>query len=192
MRAHIFYGDNEVSDPLSKRLSEGDVHLMPFIEAYIEPLRAAYEQDQDIWNIYPECMIGEYFEKGFGAFYKHYLIGDWIGFAVFKNDALVGLSNYITPDSANGVLEIGGTYIAPSVRGTGLNHIMKRLMIEHAFDCGYRRIELRVDARNTRSQAAIKKLGAVYDGTLRKNKITWTGYIRDTMIFSLFEGEWAG
>jgi RimJ/RimL family protein N-acetyltransferase len=187
-----FHGENELSNPLSKRLSEGNVHLLPFIDDYIEPLREAYEQDQDIWEIYPQCMIGEYFDAGFGAFYKHYLIGDWVGFAIFDGEELVGLTNYIDFDSANGALEIGGTYIAPSVRGTGFNRTMKRLMIEHAFDCGYRRIELRVDARNKRSQAAVLKLGAQYEGTLRQNKITWTGHIRDTMVFSLFEDEWEG
>jgi RimJ/RimL family protein N-acetyltransferase len=181
-----------MSNPLSKRLSEGDVHLLPFIDDYIEPLRAAYEQDQEIWEIYPHSMVGEHFDVGFAAFYKHYLIGDWVGFAIFNDDELVGLTNFIDCDSANGAVEIGGTYITPSVRGSGFNHIMKRLMIEHAFDCGYRRIELRVDARNKRSQAAVLKLGAQYEGTLRKNKITWTGFIRDTMVFSLFEDEWQG
>ena len=179
-----------MSNPLSKRLSEGDVHLMPFIDDYIEPLRAAYEQDQDIWDIYPQCMIGEHFETGFGAFYKHYLIGDWVGLAIFNDDELTGLTNFIAPDSDNGVVEIGGTYIAPSQRGTGLNTVMKRLMIDHAFDLGYRKIEFRIDARNERSQAAVLKLGAVYEGTLRQNRITWTGYIRDTMVFGLLEDEW--
>jgi RimJ/RimL family protein N-acetyltransferase len=181
-----------LTNPLSKRLSEGNVHLLPFIDDYIEPLREAYEQDQDIWDIYPQCMIGEHFEVGFGNFYKHYLIGDWVGFAIFDGEQMVGLTNYISPDSANGVVEIGGTYIAPSVRGTGFNRVMKRLMIEHAFACGYRRIEMRVDARNKRSQAAVLKLGAQFEGTLRQNKITWTGFIRDTMVFSLFEDEWQG
>jgi RimJ/RimL family protein N-acetyltransferase len=185
-----FHGEDQLNNPLSKRLSEGNVHLMPFIDDYIEPLRAAYEQDQDIWEIYPQCMIGEYFDAGFGVFCKHYLIGDWVGLAVFHGEELVGLTNYISCDDANGTVEIGGTYITPDVRGTGLNDIMKRLMIDHAFYSGYRRIELRVDARNKRSQAAVLKLGAQYEGTLRKNKITWTGYVRDTMVFSLLEDEW--
>jgi RimJ/RimL family protein N-acetyltransferase len=187
-----FYGEDAVSNPLSKRLSEGNVHLMPFTDDYIEPLRDAYEQDQDIWDIYPQCMIGDHFEMGFGAFYKHYLMDDWAGFAVFQDDELIGLTNYIGFDAANGVTEIGGTYITPDARGTGVNDIMKRLMIDHAFDLGYRRIEFRVDSRNARSQAAVLKLGAQHEGTLRKNRVTWTGYIRDTMVFSLFEDEWRG
>jgi RimJ/RimL family protein N-acetyltransferase len=187
-----FYGEDQLNNPLSKRLSEGSVHLMPFIDDYIEPLRDAYEEDQEIWDIYPHSMIGEHFETGFGAFYRHYLIGDWVGLAVMEDDTLVGLTNYIGCDIANGTVEIGGTYITPDVRGTGLNDVMKRLMINHAFDVGYHRIEMRVDTRNKRSQAAVLKLGATYEGTLRKNKITWTGYVRDTMVFSLLEDEWRG
>jgi RimJ/RimL family protein N-acetyltransferase len=67
---------------------------------------------------------------------------------------------------------------------------MKRLLIEHGFACGYRRIEFRVDVRNKRSQKAVLKLGAKQDGILRKNRITWTGHIRDTVVFSLFQDEW--
>jgi RimJ/RimL family protein N-acetyltransferase len=67
---------------------------------------------------------------------------------------------------------------------------MKRLLIEHAFNCGYRHIEFHVDVRNKRSQRAALKLGAKQDSFLRKNKVTWTGHIRDTAVFSIFEGEW--
>jgi RimJ/RimL family protein N-acetyltransferase len=101
------------------------------------------------------------------------------------------MTSFINPD-VHGVVEIGGTYIEPSVRGTGFNHAMKKLMIHHAFACGYRRIEFRVDTRNQRSAAAVRKLGAQLDGVLRKNVVTWTGYVRDTYVFSLFEDEWRG
>jgi RimJ/RimL family protein N-acetyltransferase len=105
---------------------------------------------------------------------------------------VVGLTCYIAPDPANHALEIGSTYIQPSVRATGLNGVMKRLMIGHAFACGFTRIELRVDTRNRRSMAAVRKLGAVHEGTLRKNRVTWTGYVRDTAIFGLLREDWTG
>ena len=89
-------------------------------------------------------------------------------------------------------MEIGGTYIEPSMRGTGFNDAMKTLMIDHAFASGFRRIEFRVDTRNQRSAAAVRKLGAQLDGTLRKNVVTWTGYVRDTYVFSIFKDEWRG
>jgi RimJ/RimL family protein N-acetyltransferase len=47
-----------------------------------------------------------------------------------------------------------------------------------------------VDTRNLRSQAAVAKLGAVREGVLRKDRLTWTGYIRDTVYFSILDHEW--
>ena len=64
-------------------------------------------------------------------------------------------------------------------------------MIRRAIDCGFRRIEFRVDRRNARSQAAMAKLGAVREGVIRAERITWTGHVRDTVLFSILAGEWS-
>ena len=63
-------------------------------------------------------------------------------------------------------------------------------MIRRAIDCGFNRIEFRVDARNARSQAAMAKLGAVREGIRRADTITWTGHVRDTVLFSILSNEW--
>ena len=76
------------------------------------------------------------------------------------------------------------------MRGTGLNARVKDLMIQRAIDSGFRRIEFRVDARNQRSQAAMAKLGAVREGVIRAERITWTGHVRDTILFSILASEW--
>ena len=67
-----------------------------------------------------------------------------------------------------------------------------RLEPSHAFASGFTRIEFRVDGRNLRSRAAVLKLGATHEGILRKNRITWTGHVRDTYVFSLLRHEWPG
>ena len=87
-------------------------------------------------------------------------------------------------------LEIGNTYYRPRFRGTGINRRIKDMMMARAFECGCRRVEYRVDARNTRSQAAMTKLGAVREGVIRADRITWTGHVRDTMLFSILRDEW--
>ena len=145
--------------------------------------------DQEIWEIYPVSMLDENFDKAIQAFHN---TSNWVRFAVInrETDTVVGMTNYINPDQFD-VVEIGGTYIAPSVRGSGFNNIMKKLMINHAFACGFTRIEFRVDTRNKRSMAAVLKLGATHEGTLRKNRITWTDYVRDTAVFGLLKEEWS-
>ena len=173
---------------LSATLEQGAVRLEPLAEHHLEPLRAACAEDKDIWDIYPVSMLDDNFDKAIEAFHD---TTNWVRFAVInrETDKLVGMTNYINPDQ-HGVLEIGGTYIAPSVRGSGFNDAMKKLMIDHAFAHGFTRIEFRVDTRNKRSMAAVMKLGAQREGTLRKNRITWTGYVRDTAVFGLLKEEW--
>ena len=80
--------------------------------------------------------------------------------------------------------------MCPAMRGTGLNRAVKDLMIGRAIDRGFRRIEFRVDSRNARSQAAMAKLGAVREGVIRAERITWTGHVRDTVLFSILAREW--
>jgi RimJ/RimL family protein N-acetyltransferase len=169
-------------------LNDDRVRLEPMAACHIEPLRRACELDQAIWDIYPFSMLGEHFDTAMAALHDD---ATMIRFAVIegRHDQLIGMSSYIRPDS-HGVVEIGGTYIVPAERGTGINRAMKRLMIDHAFACGFRRIEFRVDTRNRRSMAAVAKLGAKHEGTLRQNRVTWTGYVRDTAIFGLLKAEW--
>ena len=174
---------------LSTKLEQGPVRLEPLADHHLEPLRAACAEDQEIWEIYPVSMLDDNFDEAIRSFHN---TSNWVRFAVINADTgtVVGMTNYINPDMNTKVTEIGGTYIAPSVRGSGFNGIMKNLMIEHAFANGFTRIEFRVDTRNKRSMAAVLKLGAQHEGTLRKNRITWTGYVRDTAVFGLLKEEW--
>ncbi|XUU60587.1 GNAT family N-acetyltransferase [Erythrobacter sp. HA6-11] len=175
---------------LSATLELGPVKLVPFEDEHLEPLRVACQVDPDIWEIYPVNLGGDGFDGAIGMFRAS---PDWINFAVLDaaSGDLVGMTNYIRP-TIFGVVEIGGTYIAPKVRGGAFNRAMKKLMIEHAFACGFHKIEFRVDTRNKRSQAAVLKLGAKHEGTTRQDMVTWTGYRRDTAIFGLLKDEWAG
>lgn len=177
---------------LSATLEAGSVRLEPFDARHVEGLRAACGRDADIWDIYPVSWDPEHFDDALAATEAFHRTKGWVRFAVLHDGVVVGMTNYIAPDHANGVLEIGGTYIEPSVRATGLNRVMKKLLIDHAFACGFTRVEFRVDTRNARSMAAVRKLGAVHEGALRRNRITWTGYVRDTAIFGLLRDEWTG
>ncbi|QUT07027.1 GNAT family N-acetyltransferase [Sphingobium phenoxybenzoativorans] len=177
---------------LAAPLEAGDVRLELLAERHVEPLRAACARDADIWHIYPMSWAGDHFDGALAQTERFHGSRGWVRFAVLHRGVVVGMTNYIDPDSVSRTLEIGGTYIEPSVRGSGFNGVMKRLMIEHAFACGFTRIEIRVDTRNKRSMAAVLKLGAMHEGTLRRNRVTWTGYVRDTAIFGLLKEDWRG
>ncbi len=177
---------------LATALADGDVGLDLLKDSHLPDLRRACAEDRDIWAIYPFSMLDEHFDTAVERMESFHQMQGWVRYAAFQAGRLVGMTSYINPDPANGVVEIGGTYFVPSVRGTKYNATAKRLMIDHAFACGFRKIEFRVDTRNARSLRAVAKLGAVHEGTLRQNRITWTGYIRDTAVFGLLASEWQG
>lgn len=88
-------------------------------------------------------------------------------------------------------VEIGWTWLAKGLWGTGANIETKLLMLRHAFeswDCI--RVELKTDALNERSRRAIVALGATYEGVFRNHIVTSSGRIRDTAWYSITREEW--
>jgi RimJ/RimL family protein N-acetyltransferase len=172
---------------LSQPLSDPPVHLLPFTDAHIEGLRAACAEDSEIWEIYPVSMLGEHFDPSL-AFFRS--MPGWTSFAVLCDDQVIGMTHYIPGKDRADTIEIGGTYIAPSGRGGPFNQTMKRLLIDHAFDCGFAAVELRVDTRNLRSIRAVEKLGATHVATVERDRQTWTGFWRSTAVFSIANADW--
>jgi RimJ/RimL family protein N-acetyltransferase len=166
---------------------QGDLGLEPMAEVHRETLRAACAQDGDIWSIYATSFDPEHFDQAFDLIRSR---PGWCCFAILLGGELVGMSCFIGIDFDRGALEIGNTYYIPRLRGTGFNRRVKDLMLKRAFGCGFRRVEFRVDSRNARSQAAMAKIGGVREGLLRQDRITWTGHVRDTVLFSILADEW--
>jgi RimJ/RimL family protein N-acetyltransferase len=158
-----------------------------FSEVHRQALKDACAEDPDIWEIY----ANNFGPEGFDASVDRYTSNpNNRTFVLFEDQELAGMSSYLGIDVNRQVLEIGGTYYRPKFRGTGFNRRVKEMMLGRAFDCGIRRVEFRVDFRNQRSQAAMKKLGAVREGVLRADRITWTGHVRDTVLFAILKEEW--
>ena len=158
-----------------------------FCDHYREPLKVACAEDGEIWQLYANNFGPEGFEDSI-ALYRSTSRNRT--FVLFEGEELAGMSSYLGIDQGRGVLEIGGTYYRPKFRGTGFNRRVKDMMLRRAFDSGFRRVEFRVDERNKRSQAAMAKLGAVREGLMRADRITWTGHVRDTVLFSILRDEW--
>ena len=153
----------------------------------LETLKAACAEDRDIWAIYANNFGPDGFDESI-ALYRSSPRNRT--FVLFEGDELAGMSSFLGIDENRQCLEIGGTYYRPHLRGSGFNRRVKDMMLKRAFDSGMRRVEFRVDARNERSQAAMKKLGAVREGVLRADRITWTGHVRDTVLFAILKEEW--
>lgn len=105
----------------------------------------------------------------------------------------IGVTTYMDIRPSNWGLEIGSTWIARPWQGTQVNPECKYLLLCHAFEQLHAvRVQLKTDGRNLHSQAAISKLGAKREGTLRKHVVMYDGYIRDTVMFSIIQEEWPG
>lgn len=118
--------------------------------------------------------------------------GQSIVFAQIDNATgkAVGSTRLLDVRPADRQVEIGGTFIARECFRTPINTEAKLLFLGHCFEgIGCVRVALKTDGRNQRSQQAILRLGAVYEGTLRKH-MNVRGYQRDTVYYSILEDEW--
>ncbi|MFI6298369.1 GNAT family N-acetyltransferase [Nonomuraea sp. NPDC050790] len=114
--------------------------------------------------------------------------------------AAVGCTGFWNPRPWPGrtdlaAIEIGFTWLAASAQGTGINTEAKLLMFAHAFEeMGVARVDLKTDARNTRSRRALERLGATFEGVLRSWSASWApgedGMLRDSAVYSVIASEW--
>src|SRR5437762_12135395 len=174
-------------DCLEEPMSGDSCRAELFSEKHHDALKVACAEDGEIWDIYANDFGPDGFDKRMSAYRSSPRKRT---FVLFDGEQLAGMSSYLGIDEGRQVLEIGGTYYRPQLRGTGFNRRVKDMMLKRAFDCGIRRVEFRVDIRNARSQAAMTKLGAVREGVLRADRITWTGHVRDTVLFAILQDEW--
>jgi len=104
---------------------------------------------------------------------------------------VVGSTRYMEIRQAHKGVEIGGTWYTPEAQGTVVNPECKYLLLKHAFeDWGAVRVQIKTDDKNARSQRAILKLGAKFEGRLRNHRIRRDGTLRDTMMYSITKDEW--
>jgi len=105
--------------------------------------------------------------------------------------AIVGSTRYFNVEAANRRLEIGHTWYARSAQRTAINTECKLLLLTHAFESlRCIAVEFRTHWFNHRSREAILRLGAKQDGVLRNHQISPDGSRRDTVVFSIVDGEW--
>ncbi len=103
---------------------------------------------------------------------------------------LVGTSTLGDFEEAKERAHIGWTAYAPELWGTAINPEAKLLMLGLAFEHGFGRVKLQADATNDRSRAAIAKLGAVFEGIVRRDQPRADGSWRDAAVYSILIDEW--
>lgn len=104
---------------------------------------------------------------------------------------VVGTTSYLEVSVPDARLEIGSTAYSPAVWASRVNPETKLLLLGYAFDeLGAGRVQLKTDIRNVRSAQAIARLGARFEGTLRRYQRRADDTVRDTVLFSILAEEW--
>lgn len=103
----------------------------------------------------------------------------------------VGTSSLAEADLENEKVHLGWTLYGRKWWGTEVNAESKLLLLSHCFeDCGLGRVKIQTDSVNVHSLAAIRKLGAVEEGTIRRDVLRADGSSRDSVVFSILASEW--
>ena len=176
------------------RLTGSIVRLEPLSEAHVPEL-AVVGQDESIWQFLPYGNINT--EAKMSEHVKMLLAraaqGTDLPFAVvlLESNKPLGCSRYLEIREEHRALEIGGTWYGRAYQRSGVNTECKYLLIKHAFETlSCIRVQFKTDARNLRSQKSLERIGAVKEGTLRKQMISADGHVRDSIYYSIIESEW--
>jgi N-acetyltransferase len=166
--------------------------LEPYSDSNKADVQAALDCDAEAWNVFSLSGQGEYFAGWWQRLTDGMHAGTWLPYAMREHNTgkVIGTTSFLNPRPERQTVEIGGTFIHPAYRSALANPESKLLMLTHAFNSGARRVELLTDSRNLRSQAALTKLGALREGVLRRDRITWTGHVRDSVIYAITDLEW--
>ncbi|HVZ85339.1 MAG TPA: GNAT family protein, partial [Polyangia bacterium] len=169
------------------------VRLEPLAEAHHAAL-CAVGLVEDLWRWSPKPLLTPADMTAYIAFaLAEQAAGRALPFVTVDRPSgrIVGSTRFGNIDKANRRVEIGWTWLAPELQRTGANTEAKYLMLRHAFETlGCLRVELKTDALNARSRAAIARIGAREEGTLRRHMLTASGRVRDTVYYSVVDEEW--
>ncbi|MEH0418376.1 GNAT family N-acetyltransferase [Streptomyces sp. B21-083] len=191
-----------MSSTLDGPVLEGSlVRLEPLDHRHAPDLAAAAEEDRGSYRftwVPRAAEVGEYID----AQHARAAAGQLAPYAQVDRASgrAVGATAYWDPrrwleGDGLSAIEVGFTWLAASAQGTGLNTEAKYLLFRHAFEnWDVARVDLKTDARNGRSRAAIERTGARFEGVLRNWSRSWApgedGRLRDSAIFSITSEEW--
>ena len=169
------------------------IKLVPLTPAHRDALVNA-AADGELWKLWftsvpNEERVDDYLTMAF----KQQARGRALPFAVIDQQSgeVIGSSRFCNIDTKNRRLEIGYTWYAKRFQRTAVNTECKKLLLSYAFETLHViAVEFRTHWHNMASRNAIARLGAKQDGVLRNHQVMADGHVRDTVVFSIIDGEW--
>jgi RimJ/RimL family protein N-acetyltransferase len=176
-------------------LTGKQVKLIPLEHAHIDEL-CARAGDPAIWAVSPfdtDNGNQDNLRAGFIRTLEKQLAGEEYNFTILlrKDDSIIGTTKFWLLNERHKSLEIGGTWMQHKYWGTGLNTESKYLQLKFCFETlNTVRVQIKANENNLRSRRAIEKLGAAYEGLIRKDKIFLNGTTRNSACYSFIDDEW--
>lgn len=183
-------------DPRPVVLATEAVRLEPLAPAHADALLAA-GGDADTWRYLPRGRLTGAADarSWIDDICAEVADGHRVAFCIIntRQEIVVGSTSYLDIQRDHRGLEIGWTWLGPSARRTHVNTHCKWLLLSHAFDTlGAMRVQFKTDRRNHASRQALLRIGASYEGTLRKHRLLPDGDVRDSAYFSIIDTDWTG
>ncbi len=173
-------------------LENQHVRLEPLAEQHREPLRVAGD-DPDLWRFANVNLDNADFDAWVDNRFAEMAKGTDLTWAIFDkaSGSFCGSTSFLAYVPAHKRVEIGWTWYAKRVWAGAVNPSCKRMLLAHGFEgLGLNRLELKADARNTRSRLAMERFGATFEGVHRSHMVRPDGRLRDTAWFSVIREEW--
>lgn len=154
------------------------------------PLLQSLTSDPEMWNYFThDLSIEEEFEKWAAP---HFL-EDRLQFTVIEKSTgnIAGATAFGNYSARDQRVEIGWTWLGKDFQGSVINQSMKKLMLDYCFGAlELKRVEIKTDVLNMPARMALLKFGALEEGVLRSHTLMTHGRRRDTIYYSVIEGEW--
>jgi len=169
------------------------VRLEPLNPSHIAPLLSIGQENPELYQYTSTPLTQEQADSYYAKAFKDFEHDRAYPFVMIDKNtgAISGTTRFYDINWPYRNCIIGYTWFDSKLFGTAFNVESKYLMLCHLFDTlNMMRVQMNSDSRNERSQAAIKGLGATYEGTLRASQVNKDGFVRNNMIFSIIAPEW--
>ena len=168
------------------------VRLEPLAPGDRDGLAAIFEANPDEWDVDSVDGCGGHFNNWWEDAVRAMGQGERQVFTVRRRSggAVVGTMSLLNARPATRAVEFGAALFDASFRAEPGYVEAFHLALDHVFAHDAMRVEFLIDVRAARSRAAVEKLGAVREGVLRRHRITPTGQVRDTAVFSIVDLDW--
>lgn len=169
------------------------VALIPLQIKHFEELELQAKENK-IWEFIPKDMSTE--EKRNQVFSNAIVEkekGNQFPFVIYHqhDKKIIGSTRLMNIEPEHMKLEIGWTWLHPDYWASAVNLECKLLLLNFCFEeLKTIRVQLKTDENNIRSQKAIRKIGAQFEGVLRNDWIRDNGTIRNSVYFSIISSEW--